>query len=120
MRAAEDLLAGVQGCALGDRNYWSPALTQQLRAAGLQLLAPFRKASRERERWPRRLTSTRRRIETVIGQLVERFHAKRVWARDVWHFCSRLLRKVLSHTLFVGLCQQCDLRPLRMAELVTS
>lgn len=119
LRAAEDLLEGVRGCALGDRNYWSPALSEQFRAEGLLLLAPFRKATRERKPWPRRLVNTRRRIETVIGQLVARFHARQVWARDPWHFLSRLLRKILGHTLFVGLCQRRDLRPLRMAELLT-
>jgi len=119
LRAAEDLLEGARGCALGDRNYWSPALAGRLRAADLLLLAPFRKASRERRPWPRRLVNTRRRIETVIGQLVGRFHARQVWARDGWHFFSRLLRKVLGHTLFVGLCQRYELLPLRMAELVT-
>lgn len=119
LRAAEDLLEGAKGCALGDRNYWSPALMEQCRAAGLRLMAPFRKASRERQPWPRRLVNTRRRIETVIGQLVGRFHARQVWARDPWHFFSRLLRKVLGHTLFVGLCQRYELLPLRMAELLT-
>ena len=119
LRAAEDLLAGVTGDALEDRNYWGPALAERLRAGGLRLLAPFRQASREREPWPRRLVNTRRRIETVIGQLVGRFHARQVWARDPWHFFSRLLRKVLAHTLFAGLCQQHALLPLRMAELLT-
>jgi hypothetical protein len=119
LRAAEDLLEGVTGAALGDRNYWSPALAGRLRVAGLRLLTPFRQATRERKPWPRRLVNTRRRIETVIGQLVGRFHARQVWARDAWHFYSRLLRKVLGHTLFVGLCQRYELLPLRMAELLT-
>jgi hypothetical protein len=119
LRAAEDLLEGATGDALGDRNYWSPARAEQFRAAGLRLLAPFRTASRARRPWPRRLVNTRRRVETVIGQLTERFHAKRVWARDPWHFFSRLLRKVLGHTLFVGLCQRRELLPLRMAGLLT-
>ncbi|MDQ3803538.1 MAG: IS982 family transposase [Acidobacteriota bacterium] len=119
LRAAEDLLEGVTGDALGDRNYWSPVLVEQLRGAGLRLLTPFRKASRERRPWPRRLVNTRRRIETVIGQLVGRFRARQVWARDPWHFFSRLLRKVLGHTLFIGLCQRHELLPLRMAELLT-
>jgi Transposase DDE domain len=119
LRAAEDLFEGAEGCALGDRNYWSPAPAEQFRAAGLRLLAPFRQASREPKPWPRRLVNTRRRIETVIGQLVGRFHARQVWARAAWHFYSRLLRKVLGHTLFVGLCQQRGLLPLRMAELLT-
>ena len=67
----------------------------------------------------RRLTQARRRIETVIGQLVERYHAKRVWARDAWHLWSRWQRKLLSHTLAVYLCQQTGLGSLRFADLLT-
>lgn len=116
---AERLLEQAQGWALGDRNYWSPPLSQKLAAQGLHLLAPYRSAKREKTRWPLFLVQKRRRIETVIGQMVERFHAKRVWARDRWHFFSRWLRKVLAHTIFVRLCQQHELLPLRFAELVT-
>lgn len=118
LTVAEELLANVCGWAIGDRNYYSPRLGAHLAARGLRLLAPFRSRKRERKPFPFRLTCLRRRIETVIGQLTERFHAKRVWARDAWHFCSRLLRKILAHTLFVGLCQQHDVRPLRRAALL--
>ncbi len=38
-------------------------------------------------------------------QLVERYRAKKVWAQDRWHLTSRWLRKVLSHTMTVLLCQ---------------
>jgi Transposase DDE domain len=116
---AERLLEGARGWALGDRNYWSPVLSEKLARQGLRLFAPYRSAKREKKRWPLLLVQTRRRIETVIGQLVERFQAKKVWARDRWHFFSRWLRKVLAHTIFVALCQQHELLPLRFAELVT-
>jgi hypothetical protein len=65
------------------------------------------------------LTQKRRRIETVISQLVERYRAKKVWARDRWHLCNRWLRKILSHTFAVYFCQQVDLPPLCFAKLVT-
>jgi len=61
----------------------------------------------------------RRRIETVISQLVERYNAKKVWARDRWHLTTRFLRKVLSHTMAAHFCQQVGLSPLRFAELLT-
>jgi hypothetical protein len=41
----------------------------------------------------------RRLIETVIGQLVERFSIEKVWARDLWHLTSRINRKLLAHTV---------------------
>ena len=39
----------------------------------------------------------RRRVETVIGQLVERFNIEKVWARDVFHLTNRFTRKLLGH-----------------------
>lgn len=120
LEVAEDLFEKVDGFALGDRNYWSPDFFTSFKEKGLQIIAPFRKAKYEKQKFPRRLTNLRRRIETVIGQLAERFSIKRVWARDVWHFCSRLLRKVLAHTIFVGLCQQQNCEPLQMARLLSN
>lgn len=117
--AEADLLDGAVGYVLGDRNYWRPAARVRLRERGIRLLAPFKHASRDREPWPQWLTDKRRRIETCIGQLTERYHAKKVWARDPWHLLSRWLRKVLSHTLALLLCQWQQLSPLAFAELVS-
>lgn len=122
LRAAEHLLDGAteHGWVLGDRNYWSPALTGSLRDKGVLLLAPHKNPKNERRPWPRWLVQKRRRVETVIGQLVGRYNAKRVWARDEWHLRSRFLRKILSHTVAVLLCQRTGLSPLRFSELITS
>jgi hypothetical protein len=115
---ADDLLAGAQGWVLGDRSYWSPARAGLLADQGVWLLAPpSRSAKGPVPRLPGRLIQARRRIETVIGQLVERDHAKRVWARDAWHLWSRWQRKLLSHTVVVYLCQQTGLGSLRFADL---
>jgi len=116
---AEELLHGVQGWALGDRKSWKPDLRERLWQQGLALLAPFRVAKTEPFRWPRWLVAKRYRIETVFGQLVERFHIKKVWARDLWHLTSRWWRKILSHTLAVLFCQQQGVDPLTYAGLVT-
>jgi hypothetical protein len=53
------------------------------------LLAPYKPKKKEKEPWPRWLVQKRRRIERVISQLVERYNAKKVWARDRWHLTSR-------------------------------
>jgi hypothetical protein len=103
---AAELLENVSGFALADRNYWKPELFERLKVNGLWLLAPYKSAKREKYAWPRRLTHIRYRIETVFGQLVERFNIKRVWARDLWHLTSRWMRKFLSHTLAVFFCAQ--------------
>ena len=119
VEGARDLLAERQGWTLGDRNYWSPTLREECRAHALNLLAPFKSAKREKCPWPKLFTRMRYRIETVIGQLVERYNAKKVWARDGWHMWCRWRRKVLSHTVAVLLCVRQGLPPLSFEKLVT-
>ena len=122
LHLAEEMLeeAGRKGSVLGDRNYWSPRLAERLAERGLRLLAPYKSKKGEKKPWPRWLVQKRRRIETVISQLAERFRAKKTWARDRWHLTSRWLRKVLSHTVSFYLCQRAGLSsPLRFAEIVT-
>lgn len=117
----EELADETAGVCLGDRNYWSPDLHAQLRERGLEMLVPFKKATRDPapER-SRRIASIRYRIETVFSQLCERFSVKRVWARDLWHLSSRLLRKVLAHTAAIILNRAQGNEPLRLAELLTN
>jgi hypothetical protein len=114
-----ELVEGARGWTLSDRNYWDPQLTEELAAEGMALLAPFKKRATDPD--PDRshfITTKRWRIETVASQLVERFHLKRVWARDAWHLTSRILRIVLSHTIAVGLCQHLRLPPLSFHRLL--
>jgi hypothetical protein len=116
-----DLAQQTAGKLIGDRNYWSPPVREELSTQGVELLAPYRKASEDLH--PRRsalLSRIRYRIDTVFGQLVERYSIKRMWARDMWHLSSRLLRQVLSHTLCLLLNQLQGNPPLRLAELVRS
>lgn len=117
LSVAPVLTEKAQGFGLADRNYWSPRLFTELAGAGTRLITPKKQGASPH--WSRSLTQKRRRIETVIGQFVERFQAKRVWARDRWHLCNRWLRKLCSHTLAVLLCQQQGLAPLQFAKLIT-
>lgn len=115
---APQMLAGLNGWALGDGGYWSPALRAELAADGVDLLAPPRGKTARTARWPAWLVQTRRRIETVLSQLTERYNAKQTRARDPWHLLSRWARKVLSHTIAVLCCQQAGLAPLAFAQLL--
>src|SRR5690348_18347253 len=101
------------------RNYWSPATTAAWQPLGVALLAPYRSAKRDpHPRWSTLLSRVRYRIDTVVGQLVDRCNVKRVWARDLWHLCNRLLRTVLMHTLAVLLNVDLGNPPLHLAQLV--
>jgi hypothetical protein len=96
--------------------------TERLRARN-DSYGPLQKkrANRDREglRWPRWLSAKRQKIETIFSQLVERYKMKVVRARDTWHFSSRFLRKILSHTMALIFCRREGVSPTRFSELLT-
>ena len=79
---APELTSGRLGTVLGDRNYWSRRLTEELATQKIDLVAPFKSAKHD----PAPKTSAflarfRYRIETVFSQLVDRYHIKCVGRR---------------------------------------
>lgn len=116
-----DLLAQIQGLVIGDKGYIRSALKVELHHLGIQLETALRhnmKDSRPKA-WVKMLMKIRRLIETVIGQLVSRFHFEKVWARDMWHLTSRINRKLLAHTVCRWLTRH-NPDPLQFDNLVSS
>lgn len=108
--------AGTVGIA--DRGYYDPHLRARLGAAGVDFRTPYLHKSKDPD--PARaakLSAVRYRVETVNGQLAGRYNVKRVWARDRWHLCHRVGRKILSHTVMVWVAVQNLRPPLSFAEL---
>ena len=72
----------------------------------------------ERRKTIRQLTGKRRLIETVAGQLDQRFGMKTTFARDLWHLMNRIIRKILSHTVSVLMNMRINTEPLKLRLLV--
>jgi Transposase DDE domain len=103
---------------VGDRAYWAPERRAALSARGVVLLAPYYHKSRDPDpARSSRLASVRYRVETVGGQLAGRYQVKRTWAKDLWHLCHRVIRKVLSHTVLVLLTARAGHAPLSFHRL---
>ncbi len=114
-----ELAECTSGLIVGDRNYHSPNTKEELADMGIELLAPY--SSKKRDPNPKRsafLSRLRYRIDTVFSQLTGRYSIKRVWARDLWHLASRLLRKVLSHTVAFLLNHRMGNQPLQLSKLL--
>ena len=114
-----ELAEGTSGLIVGDRNYHSPKTRQELAGIGMWLLAPY--SSKKLDPNPKKsafLSRLRYRIDPVFSQLTERYCVKKVWARDTWHLASRLLRKVLSHTVAFLLNHQIGNSPLQLSKLL--
>ena len=97
-----DMLPTLKPLTLGDKGYiCSGTRLEEIQSCGTVLATP--KRGNMKENRPRKLlqwmTSTRRIIETVIGQLAERFKIEKVRARDLFHLTGRLYRKLLAHTI---------------------
>lgn len=120
LRVVPELIERTSGLIVGDRNYHSPKTREELAGMGVELVAPY--SSKKRDPHPKRsafLSRLRYRIDTVFSQLTERYSVKRVRARDLWHLTSRLLRKVLSHTVAFVLNHQVGNPPLQLSKLLT-
>jgi Transposase DDE domain len=109
----EDLEPPPGTTGIGDRGSWDPALRERRAEGGVRLLAPYQHKSKDPDQArSRRLSSVRYRVETVNGQLADRYNVKRTWAKDLWHLCHRLIRKALSHTVMVWVAVKNGLPPL--------
>jgi Transposase DDE domain len=114
-----ELVESTSGLLIGDRNYHSPKTKEELARVGVELLAPY--SSKKRDPAPKKsafLSRLRYRIDTIFSQLTERYCVKKVWARDLWHLASRLVRKVLSHTVAFLLNHQMGNPPLQLSKLL--
>jgi Transposase DDE domain len=119
--ASWEVLSGLQGIGIGDKGYLSASHQENLQQeTGVTLWAPSRK---NMEKQTPRATQAlflrvRRKIETVIGQLAERFHLERVRARDRWHLTARVGRKLLAHTIGVWFADQFGLGLLEFDKII--
>lgn len=64
------------------------------------------------------LASTRRLVETVIGQLATRFHIEKIRVRKIWYLTNRIARKILAHTIGVFLNKKNNNPPLQFDLLI--
>jgi hypothetical protein len=87
-----DIVAGIRGLMIGDKGYISSQLQMELSKQAINLQTPKRSNMKDTrsKNLVRLLNRFRRLIETVIGQLCERFNFEKVRARDMWHLTSRL------------------------------
>ena len=120
--AAYDVRQAIAGLVLGDTGYIRPPCKADGEALGIDLQTPGRQDMKEgRPRWwLQRLQRVRKRIETVIGQLQQRFGLAKTRARDVWHLTNQVTRKLLAHTVGVWLNLRQGREPLDLDGLLAA
>jgi hypothetical protein len=102
-RESLDVLLGHGGSrVLADKNYlcrwWQEELKEE---RGIAVITAYRKNMKQKNTPIERslLRDFRKIVETVVGQLEDRFGLARVRAKDLWHLHAAVLRKVCAHTM---------------------
>ena len=117
-----ELVEKIQGLLIGDKGFMRSELREDLSEGKLYLETPLRDNMTDNR--PKQflgwMKGTRRLIETVIGQLAERFHIEKMRARDLWHEASRFWRKLLVHTVCIKLSIEQEHEPLQFERLITA
>jgi Transposase DDE domain len=116
-----ELVERIQGLLSGDKGFIRPKLQEDLSRRKLYLQTPLRENMRDNcpKNFVRWINGKRRLIETVIGQLTERFHIEKERARDLWHKASRFWRKILAHTICVQINIDLGNEPLQFELLIS-
>lgn len=96
-----ELTQGLHGMLLADKGLISPELKESLAQQNIDLQTPLRKNMQDVR--PKETVSImmnmRRKVETVIGQLVDRFKIQAIKAKDLWHLKAKVARKILAHSV---------------------
>ena len=95
-----EIVGNISGLVISDKGLISPSLKDDLAKYGIDLQTPLRKNMKDaRPKWLINWSmNVRRIIETVNGQLAGRFNIQCIRAKDLWHFSSKVLRKILAHS----------------------
>ena len=120
--ALNEVIEHLQGLLIGDKGFIRPMLKQELAKMELDLQTPLRKNMTDNrpKSFVKQLMSKHRLVETVIGQLAERFEIEKTKARDIWHLTNRISRKILSHTVGIFINKMLGNPPLQFALLQAS
>lgn len=116
-----ELIPGISGMIIADKGLIGADYQEELRCfGGVTMQTAVRSNMQERrgEKFVKWLKSTRRLVETVIGQLTDRFHIEKVRAGKVWYLTNRIARKVLAHTVCMLINKQNGNPPLQFELLV--
>ena len=119
--AAYDLTEKIAGLLLGDKGYIKPIFKEDCKAVGIDLQTLLRKNMKDKrpKQFVKLIMWVRRRIETVIGQLVHYFDIEHCGCRNMWRMTARIAGKLLAYNLGVFLNSQAGRPAIQFENLVT-
>jgi hypothetical protein len=95
----DNLIGFIKGLVIADKGFQSESRAKELKVNGIDIIVPSRKNMKQKrdEKEENQLKNIRRRIETAIGQLVERYSFNSIKARSILAYCNEIFRKILAY-----------------------
>jgi IS5 family transposase len=102
----DNLIPHIKGAVLGDKGLICAEKQKELAQYGINLQTPLRDNMHDPrpEAEVNALYKIRRRVETVIGQLVEHFQFTKTKAKNLWHLNAKLIRKICAYNFSLSFC----------------
>jgi IS5 family transposase len=96
-----ELIEGYAGDLIADKGLIRPELTKLLKRQRLHLHTTLRANMKDPrpKSFIKNIINIRRKIETMIGQLPERFQIQSIHVKDLFHLSVKVGRKILAHTM---------------------
>lgn len=116
-----EIAEAIVGDIIADKGLIRPELTQMLARKAVNLHTPLRKNMNDPRPKPfvNQLMDIRRKVETVISQLVDRFKIQTIKAKDTWHLLAKINRKILAHTVCFAInAKRNPLEPLQFDKII--
>ena len=103
--ALNDLIANIKGLLIGDKGFVGQDWKALLAKHDIDLQTPLRKNMHDHRPKPlvKLLGKVRKSIETAFSVLVDGFSITKIKAHDIWHYMSKLYRKILAYNFNVML-----------------
>lgn len=93
----------IKGLLVGDKGYISKEMSDELMHHGINLQTPMRKNMPDER--PKKLVKwlmyIRKSVETALSVLIDKFSITKIKAHDMWHFTSKLTRKLLAYNFHI-------------------
>jgi hypothetical protein len=120
--ALQQVSFGLTGMMIADKGYIGAPLKEELAQQGLNLQTALRSNMHD-DRSPtfvKWIISTRRLVETVIGQLTERLSINAIRVKDFWHLQVRIARKLLAHSIATKIAASLGVCPTQLDAIIAS
>ena len=112
---------GIFGDVIADKGLIRKGFTEELAKNGIKLHTPLRRNMNDKrpKEFVNKLMNIRSLVETMIGQLTERFKIQAIKAKDMWHLMAKITRKILAHTVCVAINKTINPEnPLQIAKII--